>query len=73
MLETSTLETLYSSQIYIINSVDNTKLSTVSVKHAPPPPKKKYLGLIPKWTAHFILIHPLLKKIKILQVVTQTQ
>ena len=73
MLETSTLETLYRSQIYIINSVDNTKLSTVSVKHAPPPPKKKYLGQIPKWTAYFILIHPLLKKIKILQVATQTQ
>ena len=40
MLETFTLETLYSSQIYIINSVDNTKLSTVSVKHAPPPQEK---------------------------------
>ena len=39
----------------------------------PPPPKKKYLGQIPKWTAYFILIHPLLKKIKILQVATQTQ
>ena len=43
MLETSTLETLYSSQIYNINSVDNTKLSTVSVKHSPPPPQEKVL------------------------------